>query len=75
MEIEKLHQEFNKIIAKYNFKNEENAKKLANFISSKENHSAQELAQNFNLEVEEARILLEFFQKGIEFKNKSDNVQ
>ena len=73
MEIEKLHKEFGSIIDKYNFKNEQKAKHLADFIASKEKHSAQELSTEFDIELEEARILLEFFQKGVEFKNNSDN--
>lgn len=73
MEIEQLHKEFTTIIDKYNFKEEQKARHLADFIASKEKHTAQELTQEFNIELEEARVLLEFFQKGIEFKNKSDN--
>mgnify|MGYP006267613071 CR=1 len=74
MEIEQLHEKFTQIINKYSFKDEMKARRLADFIASKEKHSSQELADEFSIEVEEAKILLNFFQKGIEFKKKSDDL-
>ncbi|MFP4402162.1 MAG: hypothetical protein ACLFPL_02925 [Candidatus Nanoarchaeia archaeon] len=72
-DIETLHLEFEKILSKYNLKEESNAQKLTEFITSKIHHSAKELALSFNMSEYEAGIILTFLQKGIEFKKLQSN--
>ena len=73
MEIQELHQKFQEIMSKYNFTSPSNADKLTAYIISKNTHNPVELSQKFNIEVEEASIILQFLQKGIEFKNSTQN--
>lgn len=69
-DIETLHQEFERILKKYDLKNEENAQKLTSFITSKTHHSAKELSSTFNMSEYEAGVILSFLQKGIEYKSR-----
>lgn len=71
MDIAELHKKFNIIISKYNLNSPDKAQELTNYIISKQEHSAQELSQLFNIELEEAHIILQFLQKGIKFKNST----
>lgn len=68
----KLKERFEEIISKYNFNQGTKTQELVNYILSKNKHSAQELAKHFNIEEDEAHTLLQFFKKGIEFKQEID---
>lgn len=74
MDISELHTKFNAIISKYGLNSPDKAQELTNYIISKQEHSAQELAQLFNIELEEAHIVLQFLQKGIEYKNSTSSL-
>lgn len=74
MDISELHTKFNAIISKYGLSSPDKAQELTNYIISKQEHSAQELAQLFNIELEEAHIILQFLQKGIDYKNSTSSL-
>ena len=74
MEISQLHQKFQEIMTKYNFTSSHKAEKLTQYIMSKKVHTPTELSKEFNLEIEEASIILEFLKKGIEFKKSTQNI-
>lgn len=69
--IEKLKIDFDNIISKYNFNQGSKTQELVDYIISKQTHDSRDLAKHFNIEIEEAQILLEFFKKGVEFKNST----
>ena len=71
MNIEELHIKFKEIIEKYNFNSSKKAQELTNYIVSKSSHNALDLSKHFNIEIEEAKVILEFLKKGIEFKNST----
>lgn len=67
-----LKEKFDKIIQKYKFNSRTKTQELVDYIISKDKHDAQDLAKYFSIDVNEAIILLTFFQKGIEFKKEVD---
>lgn len=67
-EIQELKKQFDQIISKYNFNEGSKTQELVDYIISKEKHTSQELAEHFGIEINEATILLTFFQKGVEFR-------
>ncbi|MCH8519483.1 MAG: hypothetical protein LAT82_01885 [Nanoarchaeota archaeon] len=73
MEIQELHKKFQEIIEKYDFKSSSKAQELTSYIMSKNIHTPLELSQKFNIQVEEASIILEFLKRGIQFKNSTQN--
>ena len=72
MDIKEHKQEFDKIIEKYNLKDEEKAEEIANFLinSNKDKVSAEEFAKLFAMTKKEAMIFLSFIGKGIKFKEE-----
>lgn len=71
-EILELKTKFDNIISKYKFNQGTKTQELVDYIISKQTHSAKELANQFNIETDEANILLQFFQEGIKFKQEID---
>ena len=73
MEIEDHHKEFMNIIAKYALNSDEKAEEISLFLTNadKKAVSAEEFANLFEMELEEAITFLSFIQKGIEFKKNS----
>ncbi|MFT4244027.1 MAG: hypothetical protein ACMXYB_01065 [Candidatus Woesearchaeota archaeon] len=68
MDIEELHIKFKEIIEKYDFNSPQKAQELTDYIVSKSSHNAQDLSEHFIIEIEEAKVILEFLKKGVEFK-------
>ena len=71
MNIEELHIKFREIIEKYDFNSPQKAQELTDYIISKSSHNPLDLSKHFNIEVEEAKVLLKFLQKGVEFKKST----
>jgi len=73
MDIEKHKQEFDKIIDKYNLKDEDKAEEIAKFLTDNKRKevSAKEFATLFGMEVDEVVLFLSFIEKGIKFREKT----
>ena len=71
-EIKQLKEQFEQVVKKYGLDKEERAKKIAEYLTNSTNSkiTSQEFAQQFNMKEEEARIFLEFIEKGVQFKEK-----
>jgi len=71
-----LHKKaFDAIIEKYNLKTEEKSTEIAELLTSGENMvSAQEFAERFGMDVEEAVVFLEWVKVGVKFKEQAVDV-
>jgi hypothetical protein len=73
MDIFEHKKQFDNIVKKYNLNTEEQAKKIADFLTQdKTKITIDEFSKEFNIEEKEAEIFLKFIQKGVEFKQNID---
>jgi hypothetical protein len=68
MDIIKHKREFDRVIAKYSLADK--ADEIANYIVKRKTIQVHEFATLFNMEEDDAEILLSFIKRGIEFKEK-----
>lgn len=70
MDIKNHKNKFEKIVEKYNLKDESKAGEIANFLTKarQEKVSAKEFSKLFNMDEEDAVVFLSFIQRGLEFK-------
>lgn len=68
-----LHkQAFDVIIQKYNLQTEENSSEIAELLTGGENSvTAQQFAEKFGMDVEEAVVFLEWIKTGVKFKEQT----
>lgn len=67
--LEQHKKEFEEIVKKYNLFEPKLAEKISIYLT-KNKTTSKDFAKEFNLEENDAKIFLEFIQKGIEFKEK-----
>ncbi|MGM5485217.1 MAG: hypothetical protein ACQEP1_05085 [Nanobdellota archaeon] len=71
MDINEHKKKFDEVIRKYGL--EEKADEIADYVLKKGNVEVDEFAKLFNIEVEDAKILLSFIEKGINFRSNKLN--
>lgn len=71
-DLENHKKQFEEIVKKYNLFQEQKAKKIATFLTTKKESkiSLKDFSDRFNIEEKDAVIFLSFIQKGIQFKEK-----
>jgi hypothetical protein len=68
MDIQIHKQEFDRVIRKYNLKDK--ADEIADYITKRKNIDPKEFAVLFNIDVQDAQVLLSFIDIGLKFKEK-----
>lgn len=73
-DIQKLKNEFDKIVKKYKLNNTEKSNQIAQYLTNNTNKKTitnKEFAKKFDMNQKDAITFLKFIKKGIEFKEKN----
>ena len=72
IDLNRLKEEFGKVIVKYNLKDEKKAKEIADYLTRdrKNRISSEGFARKFRMDLRDAKVFLSFIVKGLEFKEK-----
>lgn len=73
MDIKELHSKYLKVVEKYKLSDEQKASEIADYIMKNKILSADDFASDFAMDLDDAKVFLNFLKKGLDFKKNLVN--
>ena len=71
MDLDEHKKKFQEVVKRYNLDREDTAREISLYLTQTPKISVSNFSEEFNIDLDDAKIFLSFIVKGIEFKEKN----